>query len=202
MFLLHIRPDLAPTLRTGPADPVQVPTPKSQSLLLEVAERSSAPSCEETIRSPPHTCTEHLSEGSGEVQGRNSKADRAVPTIAVTMASQLPDTQANELDAAAMNGLIPACTELRHPEGAYPNPFRLAGPLMAGRANRWTEWSTRVNPGTLADLMPELDQIYDGGEFRHVMRDQEEVSSHRCSDDKTDAIGSQISGCGIMCVRI
>ena len=64
----------------------------------------------------------------------------------------------------------------RYPERAYPNPLRVAGPQMFGRANRWTDWSVRVNPGTLADLMPELDKIYDGGEFRHVMRDQEEVS--------------------------
>jgi hypothetical protein len=65
--------------------------------------------------------------------------------------------------------------QARYPEGAYPNPLKVAAPQMFGRANKWTEWSTRVNPGTLADLMPELDNIYDGGEFRHVMRDQEEV---------------------------
>ena len=153
------------------------------------------------IRSPPRTRTENSSEGSEETQKPKPVADRQLASIATTIALRDPNMRANVPDAAAIAGLIPGCTELsQYPVGAYPNPFRVAGPQMVGRANRWTEWSTRVNPGTLADLMPELDKIYDGGEFRHVMRDQEEVSVLRYSD-KTDASGSRISGCGIMCVR-
>lgn len=62
------------------------------------------------------------------------------------------------------------------PDGVYENPLSLAGPRMQGRRNEWTSWSNRVVPGTLADLLPELDKIWDGGARRHIMRDQEEVS--------------------------
>ncbi len=86
----------------------------------------------------------------------------------------------------------------RYPGRMYPNPNRVAGPQMLGRANKWTEWSTRVNPGTLADLMPELDNIYDGGDLRHVMRDQEEVSGLCSQREFTLNILSPIYGCGIM----
>jgi hypothetical protein len=52
----------------------------------------------------------------------------------------------------------------------------LAGPIMKDRRNSRTEWSHRVVPNTLADLMPELDALFDGGKYRHVMRYHEEVS--------------------------
>jgi hypothetical protein len=58
-----------------------------------------------------------------------------------------------------------------------PDPRRgVPGPIMRGRKNQWTDWSHRVIPGTLADLIPELDKLWDGGRHRHVLREREEVS--------------------------
>jgi hypothetical protein len=62
------------------------------------------------------------------------------------------------------------------PAGMYPNPLGLQGPRMRGRKNRYTDWSCRVDPGTCADLLPLLDEVWDGGDYRHVMIEQEEVS--------------------------
>ncbi|WVQ83105.1 hypothetical protein IAT38_005243 [Cryptococcus sp. DSM 104549] len=51
----------------------------------------------------------------------------------------------------------------------------LAEPFMRNRENNgYTTWSSRIEPGKVSDLMGELDKIWDGGKFRHVMRDQEE----------------------------
>jgi hypothetical protein len=48
-------------------------------------------------------------------------------------------------------------------------------PILRGRINPLTSWSTRIVPGCLADLNPELDKLWDGGEFRHYLRHQEEA---------------------------
>lgn len=48
-------------------------------------------------------------------------------------------------------------------------------PILRGRINPLTSWSTRIVPGWLADLNPELDKLWDGGEFRHSLRHQEEA---------------------------
>lgn len=48
-------------------------------------------------------------------------------------------------------------------------------PILKGRINPLTSWSTRIVPGCLADLNPELDKLWDGGEFRHYLRHQEEA---------------------------
>jgi hypothetical protein len=68
---------------------------------------------------------------------------------------------------------------------AYPddpvmlaNPFGLMQPQMAGRRNQYSQWSTRVVPGTVLDLLPELDKLYDGGRYHFYLRMVEEVS--RC----------------------
>ncbi|WWD18519.1 hypothetical protein CI109_102972 [Kwoniella shandongensis] len=50
----------------------------------------------------------------------------------------------------------------------------LAGPFMGKRENDLTEWSSRIVPGTLVDLLPELDKIWDGGKYRHNLRGPEE----------------------------
>ncbi|WVR06400.1 hypothetical protein IAU60_003431 [Kwoniella sp. DSM 27419] len=50
----------------------------------------------------------------------------------------------------------------------------LAGPYMLNRVNQWTEWSSRIEPGTLADYMHALDSIWDGGKTRHVLTEHEE----------------------------
>ncbi|WWC88726.1 uncharacterized protein L201_003639 [Kwoniella dendrophila CBS 6074] len=56
-----------------------------------------------------------------------------------------------------------------------PTKTGLAGPSMAYRINnQYTKWSSRIDPGTLADLFPALDQVWDGGKIRHMVRDQEE----------------------------
>lgn len=59
------------------------------------------------------------------------------------------------------------------------NSTGLMRPIMTGRSNTYTKWSNRVKPGTLADLMPKLDQMYDGGESRLLMREQEETGIWR-----------------------
>ncbi|WVW84617.1 hypothetical protein I302_106651 [Kwoniella bestiolae CBS 10118] len=55
-----------------------------------------------------------------------------------------------------------------------PTSNGLAGPSMSNRVNEYTRWSTRIDPGTLADLFPALDEVWDGGEIRHIIRDHEE----------------------------
>ncbi|WWC70708.1 uncharacterized protein I206_104659 [Kwoniella pini CBS 10737] len=55
-----------------------------------------------------------------------------------------------------------------------PTSNGLVGPIMSNRINKYTNWSTRIDPGTLADLFPELDKIWDGGTSRYLIRDHEE----------------------------
>ncbi|WWC96049.1 hypothetical protein V866_002916 [Kwoniella sp. B9012] len=56
-----------------------------------------------------------------------------------------------------------------------PTSNGLAGPFMSGRNNEYTDWSTRIDPGTLADLFPALDDVWNGGKIRHLIRDHEEA---------------------------
>ncbi|WWC62506.1 uncharacterized protein I303_105102 [Kwoniella dejecticola CBS 10117] len=55
-----------------------------------------------------------------------------------------------------------------------PTSNGLVGPIMKNRVNGYTKWSTRIDPGTLADLFPALDEVWDGGKIRHLIRDHEE----------------------------
>ena len=57
----------------------------------------------------------------------------------------------------------------------YENPLGIMQPQMKGRQNEFTTWSSRINPGTAFDLIPELDKLWDGGEFRYLLRHIEEV---------------------------
>lgn len=60
------------------------------------------------------------------------------------------------------------------PLNAYSTSSGMTWPRMATRANKWTPWSSRLYPGSRADLIPALDRLYDGGKYRHVMRAVEE----------------------------
>lgn len=55
-------------------------------------------------------------------------------------------------------------------------------PQMLHRRNDFTNWSSRVVPGTALDLLPDLDAIYDGGrqrwEMTHVEENQITVAYH------------------------
>lgn len=76
------------------------------------------------------------------------------------------------------NVWTPAYAEqFRQPDGYLDIVFErgMIHPIMKDRANNeWTEWSNRVVPGTLADLLPALDDIWDGGEEKWYVRYWEE----------------------------
>lgn len=60
-------------------------------------------------------------------------------------------------------------------EAVISNPFGIIQPQMRHRRNQYTNWSSRVGPGTALDLLPELDKYYDGGRYRWEMLWVEEV---------------------------
>ncbi|OCF45966.1 hypothetical protein I317_00054 [Kwoniella heveanensis CBS 569] len=55
----------------------------------------------------------------------------------------------------------------------------LMEPNMEGRRNKWTEWSHRIEVGTLADIMHALDEVYTGGKYRNRLREHEELSPQK-----------------------
>jgi len=59
----------------------------------------------------------------------------------------------------------------------HPNPLGIMQPQLQNRRNNGlTTWSCRIVPGTAMDLLPELEELWDGGKYRYVMRLVEEVS--------------------------
>jgi hypothetical protein len=66
----------------------------------------------------------------------------------------------------------------------YDNPLGLMQPQMKGRQNQFTTWSSRINPGTAFDLIPDLDKLWDGGEYRYLLRHIEEVRSPTSGMDR------------------
>ncbi|WRT67833.1 uncharacterized protein IL334_004807 [Kwoniella shivajii] len=87
----------------------------------------------------------------------DSSTDR--PTLSAAVESRPMTVQIDNLD------IKPDITSLSN---------GLAGPSMRNRVNEYTKWSTRIDPGTLADLFPALDEVWDGGFYRYMIRDQEE----------------------------
>ena len=121
--------------------------------------------------------------------------------VLMPMDAQFEDDTCHDADKRAAGHNDPTQLRADDPE-VLANPLDLAGPQMRRRANEYTEWSYRVVPGTLADLMSELDKIYDGERNRFQMRDQEEVSGIGWCGDvmilMVWPVFRPIYGCGIM----
>lgn len=123
-----------------------------------------------------------------------------VPLDFPTPPSDIPPSEVFDgtdvADAVAQSGISTNKSGTEHREGQKRKAP--PGPLMQGRRDKWTEWSTRVQPNTLADVLPRLDTLYDGGEWRHVMRSQEEVSGTGSTRSEGSADDSHIYGHGLM----
>ncbi|WWD04813.1 hypothetical protein V865_002884 [Kwoniella europaea PYCC6329] len=150
-------PNVPPIPRIEINNALLVPGPRTE----QVKEKSSTP----VITVPALGPLSITITDAGSATKGNDTIDtiKDVPQIDTIVVESLKDTLSTisdiEKDAQTMK----------------PTSNGLAGPYMSDRNNEYTNWSTRIDPGTLADLFPALDEVWDGGKIRHLIRDHEEA---------------------------
>ncbi|WVQ72771.1 hypothetical protein IAR50_002331 [Cryptococcus sp. DSM 104548] len=114
----------------------------------------------------------------GSVLGENEKANEPAisPAVEAVSPSLLPGglPLEPEPETYAQNQLHPVSSDSTAPPDIPRfTESGIAGPYMGQRVNEWTNWSHAIVPGTLFDFMHVLDEEWDCGNIRHVVKHQE-----------------------------
>ncbi|OCF54971.1 hypothetical protein L486_07627 [Kwoniella mangroviensis CBS 10435] len=134
--------------------------------------------------SESRAATEVLKESSAPVITVRNLGTLSISITDVGKATNNNDTigtienisQVNKIIVESLNDTLSIVPDIKDDaQITKPTSNGLAGPYMSDRTNGFTDWSTRIDPGTLADLFPALDEVWDGGKIRHLIRDHEEA---------------------------